>query len=90
MGKASACSVSLLWLSCQYPLRLECISNPGGCIWHKVSCSFLPVALVKKPGAALAGWSREVCQESELFVYTFLGLIYFRVKILCALTLVAF
>lgn len=58
MGKASACSVSLLWVSCQYPLRLECISNPGGCIWHKVSCSFLPVALVKKPGAALAGWSR--------------------------------
>jgi len=33
---------------------------------------------------------QEVCQEFELFVYTFLGLIYFRVKILCALTLVAF
>lgn len=31
-----------------------------------------------------------VCQESELFVNTFLGLTYFRAKILCALESVAF
>lgn len=28
------------------------------CLWHKLTISFLAIALVKKPGAILAGWSR--------------------------------
>lgn len=50
-------------MSHQHGSRLECRSRHWWlvvhCLWHKLTGSSLAIALMKKPGAILAGWSRK-------------------------------